>query len=60
MICLEIDQDLDNIIAALQYDNDLSWPKIESLWRKTINFKLHTTKENSTASIFKKWMYYRY
>jgi len=39
-------------------DEDLSWPEIETIWRKTDNFRLKFIKENNTSSIFKKWFHY--
>lgn len=39
-------------------DEDLSWPEIETIWRKTVNFRLKFIKENNTSSIFKKWFHY--
>lgn len=43
---------------SLLHDADLSWPEVETIWRKTINFRLQFIKENNTASIFKKWVHY--
>ncbi|KAE9522651.1 hypothetical protein AGLY_016956 [Aphis glycines] len=47
--------ELTNILIN---DEDLSWPEIETIWRKTVNFRLKFIKENNTSSIFKKWVHY--
>ncbi|KAL5237004.1 hypothetical protein ACI65C_004414 [Semiaphis heraclei] len=35
-------------------DKDLTWPEIEDIWRKTINFRLNFIKENNAVEIFNK------
>jgi len=45
----------EDLCANLQ-DLDLSWPEVETIWKKTTNFRLQYMKNNNTASIFKKWI----
>ncbi|XP_060868106.1 uncharacterized protein LOC132943234 isoform X2 [Metopolophium dirhodum] len=52
---LEMEPESEDLCASLQ-DLDLTWPEIETIWKKTNNFRLQYIKNNNTASIFKKWI----
>ncbi|CAH1732642.1 unnamed protein product, partial [Aphis gossypii] len=43
--------------SNLNPDN-MTWPEIEEIWRKTINYKLQFIKKYNTAEIFNKWQHY--
>ncbi|CAI6373153.1 unnamed protein product [Macrosiphum euphorbiae] len=52
---LDIEPDSEDLCVNLQ-DPDLTWPEVESTWKKTTNFRLQYIKNKNTASIFKKWI----
>jgi len=58
MVCTEIESESVELTDTLINDETLSWPAIEVIWRKTVNFRLQFIKENNTSSIFKKWVHY--
>lgn len=58
MILTDIEPDSEDMALSLLNDNDLSWPEIEVIWRKTINFLLQYIRNNDTASIFNKLLHY--
>lgn len=39
-------------------DPDLTWPEVEEIWKKTVNFRQHFIKENNTRAILDKWHHY--
>uniref|UniRef100_A0A2S2QGR4 Uncharacterized protein n=1 Tax=Sipha flava TaxID=143950 RepID=A0A2S2QGR4_9HEMI len=55
---LDIEPDSEDMALTLLNNNDLSWPEIEVIWRKTINFRRQYIRNNDTASIFSKWVHY--
>jgi len=57
IIYIASEPDSENTSSNL-YDKDLTWPEIEDIWRKTINFRLNFIKENNAVEIFKKWNHY--
>lgn len=55
ILYIDIEPDSEDLCENLQ-DLDLTWPEVESIWKKTTNFRLQYIKNNNTASIFKKWI----
>jgi len=53
----ENEPDCENLTSYLN-DNNLTWPEIEEIWKKTINYRLKFIKENETTSIFHTWKQY--
>ncbi|XP_050063914.1 uncharacterized protein LOC126552865 [Aphis gossypii] len=56
-IPLEIETESENAANYL-FNHDMTWPEIEEIWRKTINYKLQFIKKYNTAEIFNKWQHY--
>ncbi|KAE9536188.1 hypothetical protein AGLY_007411 [Aphis glycines] len=46
------------IVSTYLNDKDLTWPEIEDIWRKTINYRLNYIKQNNATDIFNKWQQY--
>jgi len=51
IICTENESESVELTNILINDEDLSWPEIETIWRKTVNFRFKFI--NNTSSIFK-------
>lgn len=45
-------------ISSYLYDQDLTWPETEDIWKKTINYRLNFIKDNNAVEIFKTWSHY--
>lgn len=56
-IHLEIEPNSEQYSTYL-LDKDMTWPEIEDIWRKTINYRLHFLKNNNPTEIFNKWQHY--
>ncbi|KAE9542344.1 hypothetical protein AGLY_003471, partial [Aphis glycines] len=56
-IPLEIETESENVANYLS-NHDMTWPEIEEIWRKTINYRLQFMKKHNTAEIFNKWQHY--
>ncbi|CAI6361296.1 unnamed protein product [Macrosiphum euphorbiae] len=46
------------LVSTYLNDKDLTWPEIEEIWRKTINYRLNYIKQNNATDIFNKWQQY--
>lgn len=57
IIYIASEPDSENISSYLN-DKDLTWPEIEDIWKKTINYRLNFIKVNNAVEIFKTWNHY--
>ncbi|KAE9521551.1 hypothetical protein AGLY_018051 [Aphis glycines] len=53
----KIETESENVANYLS-NHDMTWPEIEEIWRKTINYRLQFIKKYNTAEIFNKWQHY--
>jgi hypothetical protein len=54
---IEIEPNSEHLSKYL-VDTELTWPEVEDIWIKTVNFRQYFIYGNNTKTIFDKWQHY--